>query len=378
MRSRRAFTLIELIVAVGIFTMLGLMLVMTLRSAIGAWQKGEQSRELYESARVITRQLTRDLEAVFPQKMAAEQRGDIRFWSDMDSNQRQRLQFVRALGADERNVATWSAGSGTPSQGFDGMYNRHDDMKKRLRAHGGLAEVAYVMDPNPTSFTLYRGIRSPVGFRGSLLDSGNIDSPQEVQSQCHPLSTDVLYLRFYFWGFQTTSWDLGGQAYAQWDSTRGRNPGFTPYYSPESANDWGDDVWPFKVRVVMTLRGEGRRGVFAYLKQKVGAKDNRIHLSNTSSFPDPDGGQAYALIDSEWISYSAKEDGMLLVANRGVRGTVAAAHVPRSSRVITTFAPADKEKKKPLRKTVTIQTKVYAGQTFVIVRDLPAVGEFGR
>jgi len=376
-RFRRGFTLIELIVAVGIFTLLGLMLVMTLRTAIGAWQRGEQSRELYESARVITRALSRDLEAAYPQKMAAEQRPDIRFWSDYDANQKQRLMFVRTLGADERNVASWQAGSGTPAQGYTDMYTRHGDMKKNLRALGGLCEVVYLMDPEAGSFTLYRGIRAPIGFKGSLLDPSNLASRAQVKAACHPLSTDVLYIRYSFWGFQTTSWDTGGRYETIWDSTRGINEDFS-YRLAGSASNWSDDIWPFKVRIVMTLRGEGKRGIEAFLSKKLSAKAKKIHLSNANVFPDPESGNAFVLIDKEWISYSAKENGVLLVKKRGVRGTKAAAHEPTSSIRVTTYAPKDTERKKPLRKTVTVRTKVYAGKTFVIVRDLPAVGEFGR
>lgn len=378
MPSRAAgFTLIELIVAIGIFTLLGLMLVMTLRTAISAWQKGEQSRLVYESARVLTRQLSRDIEAIYPQKMAAEERGDIRFWSDMDGNQRQRLMFVRTLGADERNVMTWSAGAEPVSKGHGDMYTRHDDAKKKLRPHGGLAEVAYVMDPDPTNFTLWRGLRAPVGFPGTLLDPGSLDSAAKIQAACHPVSSDVLYLRFHFWGMRTTSWDAGGNAETIWDSTLGLNSNFG-YHRQGSGGDFSDDLWPYKIRIVMTLQGEGEKALFAFLTRKVGPGDKTIHVSTTAGFPDPEDGQGYVLIGSEWIRINGKDAGVLHVAKRGVRGTKAAAHEPNTTKTVITFDPEDVAQTKPLKKTVSLRTKVFAGQTFRIVRDVPAVGEFGR
>ena len=66
-KSEAGLTLIEILVALGIFMMLGSSLVMFLRDGMSTWQIGESRREAYERAGAIMDLIGEDLRSSFTQ-----------------------------------------------------------------------------------------------------------------------------------------------------------------------------------------------------------------------------------------------------------------------------------------------------------------------
>lgn len=364
--ARAGFTLIELMVALAIFSILGLMLIQITRRALSAWQRGEQVREQHESARAIADQLTADLGAVFSQKMIREKRVDIVFYSDFDAAGRQYLYLVRTLGGELRTRRSWAAGDALGHQAF--LTGKHGDAP--LRPHGGLAEVAYVCDAQPGTTRLYRGLRAPIGLEGSLFAPTTLDSPAKLRQACVELSDAVLYCGFEFW-----TRDVGGASgrwLKRWDSTRGAMPDFALFRGEQSTGNPADDVWPWKVRVTLVLRA-GSRDAMPSLLGSVGPEDRRIAVSDTTGLPDPSEGPALVRIGDEWIEIASLEGQAINVKRRGARGTNAVAHAPQTDIIEPQRVGTEVQDVK-----VTRTTRVHHGRTFVFVRDLPIVGDARR
>ncbi len=62
-RSRGAFTLVEILVAVGVLAILGLALLGLMSAAVDAWRRGEASRQVNEKLQALRRQIADDLTA---------------------------------------------------------------------------------------------------------------------------------------------------------------------------------------------------------------------------------------------------------------------------------------------------------------------------
>src|SRR5438552_4090742 len=60
-RQNAAFTLMELLVSIAIFILLGLLLVALLRGGVEIWDKGESRRDAYERASILFDTLRGDL-----------------------------------------------------------------------------------------------------------------------------------------------------------------------------------------------------------------------------------------------------------------------------------------------------------------------------
>lgn len=341
MDRTRGLTLVELLVATGIFLVLGGALAMFLRMGLDTWRVGEMRREAYERAQSILDFVETDLLATFsdPTKGTGGV-VDVLLLADRDPNARQRLRFVRTLAGEMRHPVTQQAGSLTGAQ-FDVDYvDDTSDMELgMLRAPGGLQEVAYLMDPDPSSLMVWRGVRSPIGGPATLFDEGNLYRPNdrgEVQVSRYllPLADGVLHLEFGFWGQDTESWldgDAGGSRLRQgwWDSTRSllqprpEDRGSAAYYDPASRHEPRDDVFPERVHVLLVLR-PARVTRFARLTRPLGADDTEVGLNTTTHYPE--GAYPFVKIGDEWIRYQTRTQRALLGCERGQRGTQPAEH----------------------------------------------------
>ncbi|MGE3165111.1 MAG: type II secretion system protein J [Planctomycetota bacterium] len=335
---QQGLTLIELLVALTIFLFLGGALVMFLRVGIDTWRVGEVRREAYERAQAVIDELVDDLSCTFsdPSKGTGGV-VDVLLLSDYDPNGRQRLRFVRTLAGEMRHPITQRAGALTGAQ-FD--YDYVDDARESaqglLRAPGGLQEIAYVMDCDPTVDMLWKGLKSPIGGAGTLFDDLSIyDVTGDVTAmtrRVRPFVDGVMYLEFNFWADATVTWasddpGLNGPQ-SWWDSTRGiLDPPATGRaatgHDPTSRHEWRDDVFPSRVQVVLVLR-PARAVRFATLKSALGASDTRIRVNNTSGYPD--GAFQYLKIGQEWIRYGKLTKSEFTELERGVRGTTATEH----------------------------------------------------
>lgn len=323
-RRQRGYTLIEVLVASGIFVFLGVALVALMRQGISIWQTAEKRGRIYERARSVLDTVASDLRS-----MATDSRPDgagfwIRCLCDLDENGRQRLRFVRSLPGEVSD----------PVARYGGEFLTHDDStyydqkndlaeveSGSILPTGGYQEVLYTLAPeglaghlegleeflevDPTAIAVWRGVRSPVGGTGTLFSDRNISteipkggssSPrstgrsarggstdrrafleqrqEEIEAErearraplarvARPLLADVLHLGFSFWTPATNTWDTRHPPLRQRSRTRPSGPSL---------------VWD-STRALLTER-ERSSGQFAFV-----GKDESLFDPDDDIFP---------------------------------------------------------------------------------------------
>lgn len=368
MRRRRGagFSLVELLVATAIFTVLGGTLVLMLRQGVAAWRTGESRRAAYEQAQAVLGQLRDDLRNVCAAARAAPgQPVPVRFLCDLDARGRQRLAFVRTVPAETRHPIASLAGT---HLGGDADWDGEDDQAEafggRLRPTGGLLEVLYAMDPEED--VLLRAARAPIGGEASFFREENLDDPAALRRLGRPLASGVLHLELAFWTQHTESWTgdaplltpVPGRTSGPtpfWDSTRAILPAaaavpeeFQFWRGERSILDPSDDVFPERVLATLVLEEEGPAAVFTALAAPLAPKGLEARVFGTRGFAER---RPYARIGGEWVRFEVGGPDLLKIQKdgRGRRGTAAQAH--------------------------ETGTPVVTGRTFQIEIDVPAFQE---
>ncbi len=319
---RRGFTLIELMVSIGVLSALGLALTVVLRSSIRLWHAGEARREAYEEAERVFRAVRSDLSSMYTGRSElGESRGILlchRFGGQ------QRLVFVNTIAATpadpfaQRTGLAWSDGR------VDNVGDQLEAAELRLMATGGLEEVQWMLDPRGSG-ALYRARRSPIHGPGSLFYTPiPLDS---LAARAQVMSDRVLYIGWEFWSQSTRSWSGGLDV---WDSTRSvkafdsPRADFSLFHDADSITDSRDDVFPARIRVTLVLE-DPIEGVDTLLAEDISASEDDINLIEEDRFR-PDGG--LALVGTEWITYRSYSGTRLRLDSqgRGARGTTAQEH----------------------------------------------------
>ncbi len=339
MKREQGLTLIEILVALGIFIMLGSSLVIFLRDGIATWRIGETRREGYERADAILNPICDDLRAIFSDADPGPGGGlvEVLVLCDRDAFQRPRLRLVRALDDETRNPVSRIAGSLTG--GLADIDYRNDAMEARLgvlRAPGGLAEVAYQLGPESGSEVLWRGFKSPIGGDGTLFDEINLAPDVDgAPMRCRPVADGVLHLEFNFWGGDRRRWVDGvlQRPVPLWDSTRGILPvlkqyGF--YSNPQSRDNHLDDIFPDTVEILLVLK-PARSLPLGRLISDIDDVQTTIAVDTTAQYPI--GTETHIRIGSEWIRVGKIAASSFEDCQRGVRGTTASAHL-RNEKVV--------------------------------------------
>ena len=365
----RGFTLLEILIAMSIFVMLGSMVVVFMRQSLDIFYTGTKESAQYDRQDGILPQVRADLAnltmpASFqapsppPPQELLERKGAeapppapptlVRLRAGYiklkkagmpkfkdypcpyiafvvsDANEgadrlRRRAGEVPAKDGNLKSLTTASAISG--------------DASTRYKATGGLMEIIWiaaptsVMDPDPGSpewpaiLTLYRGFRTPVGDpEKSLLVPENLDTPDKIKAACSPVAKGLLHFGATWRRVFADSWEeelgvgLGEQAPyvgGTWDSTRGLEKTWPLYKGPESLSDPSDDVFPPFVRLEATLAqvsqfGAGR-GEFT-LTEGAGADSQVLKISDPDILLRPNLGKIrWIKVGGEWMSYELRD-----------------------------------------------------------------------
>jgi hypothetical protein len=332
MNKEQGLTLIEILVALGIFVMLGSGLVVFLRDGISTWQVGESRRESIERAEAILEPLCADLRSLFSQPDPGPDGGlvEVLLLCDRDGRGRSRLRMVSVLDEEVRNPITRIAGSLTG--GLADIDYNNDSMEARLgilRAPGGLCEVSYSMGPEEGSEVLWRGFKSPIGGEGTLFNDVNLAPDVDgTPRRSRPIADGVLHIEWSFWGGDRRRFVAGKvqPPLSFWDSTRGilpmdRQSGI--YWDSGSRDDPFDDVFPDTVEVLLVLR-PARSAALARLSADIDGSTGDILVDSTAQYPV--GPDSYIRIDSEWIRVGRLTSRAFLDCERGMRGTTAVEH----------------------------------------------------
>lgn len=157
-----------------------------------------------------------------------------------------------------------------------------------------------------------------------------------------PLLQDLLHVEFAFWSQQTKGWSAsmadellsGGQTpESVWDSARGgwlvdaaQGGTFAYDRGPTSLADPTDDIQPHAILVRCVVAQPGDSAPEGLLDTDLGAGDTGLRLLDGERFPGAtDGG--WLKLRGEWLRYGSRDGDVLRGLQRGQRGTKARDHV---------------------------------------------------
>jgi type II secretory pathway pseudopilin PulG len=373
LRRAGGYTLLEILISVGILVMLGAGLATIMTQGISIWKRAENRGRVYEQARMLLDQIAEDLRSTVAVAAGEQDSAWVRFICDHDENGRQRLRFVRTTSGETGDPILREGGQylsvKTPAI-YDGLHDNFEARAGLLAAPGGLMEIFYGRDPRSDRATLWRGVRAPLGGSGSFFDDDNVessladdddrkkgdddskkndDSFDEFEEGgpfaaiTRPLTDGVLYLGLNFWGPTTNTWDESEIPRARvtrdsasgpllhWDSTRalldypGENGEFTFKAREGSLTDTGDDIFPERVEVTIVLRDDDHESLF--LVSSINQSAKTFTISRDVSVPD-DESDRFILVDDEWIAVDVVDGRTIMIARdgRGMRDSDATSH----------------------------------------------------
>ncbi|MDQ7780679.1 MAG: hypothetical protein RDV41_13375 [Planctomycetota bacterium] len=345
-RGRRAFTLVELLVATGVFMLLGMLLVGLLAGGLEIWDRGEVQREMNERAFAVLELLACDLHDVYVEPSFLPYPA----WVSSDSTlTAQEKKTVAGVGSDFL-VSLPFMRCGTDQLGRQWLcfikMGREDnkaaaDIADRRfplgSAANNLVYVLYILDPDPTSTRIYRGVFPLVDGTASFQSAEMIMQSRDfVRKECVGLVDRMLHFEVRFWTQHTDTWDttyppkvrknkeekIGPEL--RWDSTRRIDSSFVLYESdPGLPRSGTRQVVPDMVQILLVLGVETKGRTVVLLADDVDATTKRMPVDTMRGFPPAPG---FARVDNEWMLFSSVASGTLEIKERGARGTVKAKH----------------------------------------------------
>ena len=381
-RSNRGFTLLEILIAMSLFTLIGFAVVLLMRVGVDMWVAGTRGGQVEDRREQSLPRLEEDLRHVLPslqrprrpfdpknpdpEKEPEPLPPDNRFISgyqvykikDRDVPCRY-LCFVRDLtGLAEIEIYAARAGQNARATSrIDGKNDEDEFARNDHMPTGGMVEVLWIWlpdDTRPGVGTVYRAFRTPIGGPETLLDPKNFDDLDELKTQIkpQPMVQAVALFDCHFWTQWTTTWDwtegepvvTGPPKSANeirqgrpacgpsrtWDSTRAvldrtGSLGFKLGLGSDSLRYLDDDIWPKAVRVEFAIVEER-----TVLTRGLGTADQ----SFTVAAPDFATGRGdlagqHMKVGPEWIQVRGRDGDRrdtFQVWKRGERGTTSLVH----------------------------------------------------
>lgn len=411
------FTLLEILMAMAIFTVLGTMLVWFMRTSLTIFTSGMRESDLMDRADTVLPRIRDDLRnQTVPDNFdppAIPPSGDALAGRDPPPAQpaevvRLRAGFIKmrdtgdplfkdltcyALALVVSDGGEWSnplklrAGEvpvkGAELKALTPESVTSGDRDTRYLPTGGLMEIVWiavpqdVMDPpakgvtrHPAILSLYRGFRTPIGDpEKSLLIPENLDSPAKIKKACRLVAEGLVHFGAVWRRTFATSWDLEegiglGETSPYvgpvWDSTRALDKEWPLFRGEASLSDPSDDIFPAFVRLESTLVtpsqfGHGR-GELTLLGD-LGTGTIEIPVNETDTLLGLDFGKdRWLKIDAEWMRYGVTDvDHIKRVVRvrRGMRGTKKTGH--SSGAWIYVGQPSNLEVKMPVPRDRSMQ-----------------------
>lgn len=384
-RTQEGFTLLEILIAMSLFVMLGGMVVVFLRQSLDIFYTGTRESAQLDRQDIILPQVRADLSSLaLPASFQAPSPPppeDLLRRKGMDAPPAARPELVRLRAGYVKLTKTGVAAFkdypcyyiafvvADANEGADRLRRRAGevpakggqlkpltpgtvgDRDARYLATGGLMEVVWIAVPSsamtaddpsapvyPAMLTLYRGFRTPIGDpERSLLNPANLDTPAKIAAACRPVARGLIHFGATWRRAFATGWDtelgvgLGEQApYVGplWDSSRAFEKAWPLFKGPESLVDPSDDLFPPFVRLEATLAevtqsGPGR-GEFT-LRAACTADDTILKVGDVDILMQPNRGkERWLKVDSEWMSYTLRDVNYQkreVRVRRGMRGT---------------------------------------------------------
>jgi len=379
----RGFTILELLVAMSMFAILGIAVVSLLGQGLNLFTSGTADTTMQDRIQAALPSIREDFAAIQPVEAPevltppAPEGVDIPVdptlvvegprnrliagtFKPKDTGTEKPVDcvyvgFVRSNAREAEDPILRSAGAtgdaaGVPLRSYDPAAVE-SGVTGDLLATGGTMEVVYVAIPDDPDrigmLTVYRLFRAPVGGPGSLLEmvAGvpvNFDSIKKIRTAGRPVLEGVLHFGVTFRNLFATSWTdgqgagkvLDGLPYVGhvWDSTRALNPAFAMSKGKDSLADVRDDVFPAMARIDLVLGIEGPYGFTrgeTLLAAPLTVDDRKIVLGDIGPLFRPGPAERFLKVDGEWMSVNL--EGADTVENRvtvvrGRRNTKAVKH----------------------------------------------------
>lgn len=339
-RRRRGFTLIELMVAIGILLILGVIIIGFLRGALDMTRTGTARGIQYETAQTVLRLAEEDFSQVvgIPAHPDGPD-GDPSFLIMEDPWGRQMIAFTRAWGEEQSSLAGYDAGRGSSAQGYDEDFNGRN-VNAAMRASGGNLEVVYLMAPTRDGTKLYRAERSPPDPRNGLISmtanwcynyagSGSISARADLEDPegAYSMNGESLWQQFELVAdnvaiFAIECWDDWGRTQTWYQGSDGP----VTRWSIAQRISEGKYALPKAVRLTLIVAGAEPLRAESELVGDLGVRETSVFVDNTVGFPDVVGASAYLRVNGEVIAYGSRFGETFGSCQRGALGTQAQAH----------------------------------------------------
>jgi hypothetical protein len=214
-----------------------------------------------------------------------------------------------------------------------------------LRGRGRLLLVQWPETEDGALLELRRGLflederiamgqdRSVDPFEVPVLGSPELPS-LVLHAHTELLVGGLLHAEVLMWSQTTAGWEQSGNAGPEvvWDSARAGwlsdaalGPVFRLDRGPQSLDDPTDDVHPRALRVTLVVGQDERRRKEGLLDGAIDADSRTLRLVDGETFPG-DAGGGWVKVEGEWVRYGSRVGDELRALQRGQRGTRAASH----------------------------------------------------
>jgi hypothetical protein len=329
-------TLLELLIAMTLLASLGGFIVQLLRNSFDLYHAGEKRGEYGVNATVILSLLEEDLANVAhgPDGRFLLER---RRLSDIALGATPFIRLVRTLPeGDAEHRFMRLAGTKTKPEGEWWGEEPAAESRETLRPASGLMEVCYALvqegADDPGILTLYRGVHAPVlepgGFFESSAEGETTFDLAWVRKHLRPVATGIISLDVLCAGPETREWGRPSRdrrptsALEVWDSTRGILEGFPLTVGPASATDTRDDLYPRRIRLVLTLTRPGRPD--ARLAKRLGPADETLAVDAPDRLPQEGDADQDLNVAGEWMTIVKRDFGSFRVARAPLKNQAAA------------------------------------------------------
>lgn len=359
--ERRGFTMIELVLAAGLLSILMIAVFALIDGSLVMWRKSETRRNLTEQATGVVQLMANDLRA-----LEGGERGDLLVeWVTFDTNGDElketvwpRLRFVRQASAAEiarmiREVPEPPAPTSAKDEGAESLTAEQQAAKDEAPeptiagddptfTGAALIEVCWavvplsVRDPEKRAEGLiYRGARRLSGKGSSYFDQNFIKSggrPNTVELD--EVSAGLLWFQPLM-ATQTSivhsGWEIGTEpsdAATSWDAWRGERPDTTVHaWNQENRGmpvSKDSPLLPRRIRIELEFEREKDRERRPSLLDRLELTDVGFTVSDGRRLPKPG---AYIKIEGEWMQLKDVRGDHVTVM-RGQRGTETMIHDP--------------------------------------------------
>jgi len=380
--KQRGFTLLEVLISMSLFTMIGFAVVLLMRTGVEMWVRGVQGSQQEDRTEMSLPRLEEDLRMTLvpdgrdripfdpkdpdpkkePDPVPPVNRflsGYVNYKFGEKEIPCRYISFVRDLtGMSEIDLFALRAGKNPKAESY--IDGKNDDEEFKRNDHlptGGAAEILWIWLPDenrPGVGAVYRAYRTPIGGPGTLLDPKNFEDLKKLDELVgrQAVFQDVILFDVLFWTQNTTRWqwspgdprirnrvanketlsagrtDCGPSL--TWDSTRGILVGdddlnFHLHQTKTSLLFRADDIWPRMVRVEFALIEDD-----TVLTDGLGASDQdfRVESANFATGRGSMDGQLMK-VGTEWIQLQGRhpyEADRFVIGTRGARGTAIVEH----------------------------------------------------